>query len=330
MFRVISLSPLPAAVVQSFFDSLGSKYGLDVEVTTINKFDLNLFATELPRADFILGDYSFTIPITKEMVDLMDKVKLIQQPSTGYDHIDVEACKKKGIPVANIGGANTISVAEYTITVALVLSKRIMYSHNKLLQGIWTQGELLNAQAELNEKNWGVIGLGRIGRAVASRAKALGANVSYYDLFQKTSEEEQKLGVSFRKLEDLLKESDVVSVHMALTHETTKLIGEKELRLMKPNAVLVNPSRGEIVDELALAKAVQDEWLAGAGVDVYTKEPPPETHPLIVAAKQGAPLVLTSHIAGANSETRKRIIQFTVENLVRSMLGQEPENIINS
>ena len=329
MFRVVSLSPLPADVVQSFFDSLGSKHGLEIKVISIDKFDLNLFANELPRADFILGDYSFAIPITKGMVDLMGKVKLIQQPSTGYDHIDTEACKKKGIPVANIGGANTISVAEYTITVALMLSKKVMYSHSKLLQGVWTQGELLNVQAELNEKNWGVLGLGRIGRAVASRAKALGANVLYYDLLQKTSEEEQKLGVSFRKLENLLKESDVISVHMALTKETTRLIGEKEMRLMKPNAVLVNPSRGEIVDEQALAKAVQEEWIAGAGVDVYTKEPPPETHPLLVAAKQGAPLVLTSHIAGANSETRKRIIQFTVENLVRSMLGEEPQNIIN-
>jgi phosphoglycerate dehydrogenase-like enzyme len=170
MYRVVSLSPLPTSLVRSFFASQASRLGIDVEVIGISKYDLATFQKELPLADYIIGDYSFAIPITAEMVDLMMKVKLIQEPSTGYDHIDTEACKKKGIPVANIGGANSISVAEYTITVALVLIKRILYSHNKLLHGSWSQGELMNVQGEINGKSWGVVGLGRIGRAVASRA----------------------------------------------------------------------------------------------------------------------------------------------------------------
>ena len=329
MYKVVSLSPLPASMVRSFFAPAISKFGLEIEVVALNKYDISIFKRELPEADFLIGDFSFAIPVTSEMADLMKKVKLIQQPSTGYDHIDIEACRKRGIPVANIGGANSISVAEYTITVALMLTKRIMYSHNKLLQGGWAQGDLMNLARELNGKSWGVIGLGRIGRAVASRARSLGANVLYYDVVRLSPDEEEKFGVSYRQLLRLVSESDVISIHTPLTTETTKIIGERELRIMKPSGVLVNPSRGEIVDEEALAEAVREGWIAGAAVDVYTKEPPPPTHPLIMVAKEGAPLVLTSHIAGATNEARQRIIQFAIENVVRTMLGKRPENVVN-
>jgi phosphoglycerate dehydrogenase-like enzyme len=328
LYKIVSLSPFPASLVRSFFAPASSKLGLEIEVVAINKFDMNLFQRELPTADFVVGDFSFAIPITAEMAELMKKVKLIQQPSTGYDHIDIQACRKKGIPVANIGGANSISVAEYTIAVALLLEKRIMYSHNKLLQGQWAQSELMSLPGELNGKIWGVIGLGRIGKAVSSRAEALGASVIYYDILRVESEEE-KFGLKYRELPKLLSESDVVSIHTPLTKETTKLIGERELRMMKPTSVIVNPARGEIVDEDALAKAVMEGWIAGAGVDVYTAEPPPTSHPLILAAREGAPLVLTSHIAGATNEARQRIIQFAIENIVRTMLGQKPENVVN-
>ena len=329
MFRIVSLSPFPSSLVRSFFAPAISKLGIEVEVLTVNKFDMSVFQKELPNADFVIGDFSFAIPITAQMADLMQKVKLIQQPSTGYDHIDIEACKRKGIPVANIGGANSISVAEYTITVALMLVKRIIYSHNRLLQGTWAQSEMMNVPGELNGKIWGVIGLGRMGKGVASRAKSLGMSVVYFDTVKFGSDEES-LGVSFRPLLKLLSESDVISVHTPLTKETTKLIGERELRMMKPSAVLVNPARGEIVDEEALARATREGWIAGAAVDVFTREPPPRDHPLIMAAKDGAPLILTSHIAGATSETRQRIIQFAIENVVRVMTGQNAENVVNS
>ncbi len=329
MYKIVSLSPLPASLVRSFFASQASRLGIEVEVVGINRYDLTAFQKELPLADYIIGDYSFAIPITSEMVNLMTKVKLIQQPSTGYDHIDIEACKKKGIPVANIGGANSISVAEYTITVALVLIKRIFYSHNRLLHGSWSQGELMNMQGEINAKTWGIVGLGRIGKAVASRARSLGANVTYYDSVRLSPSEEERFAVTFKPLTKLLSESDIISIHAPLTKETTKMISERELRMMKPTAILVNPSRGEIVDEESLALAVREGWIAGAAVDVYSKEPPPQDHPLIQAAKEDAPFILTSHIAGATSEARQRIIQFAIENVLRSMSGNKVENVVN-
>jgi phosphoglycerate dehydrogenase-like enzyme len=259
----------------------------------------------------------------------MTRVKLIQQPSTGYDHIDIKACAKKGIPVANIGGANAISVAEHTVALALILLKRIGYAHQKLLEGTWTQEELLNLATELSGKTWGLIGLGRVGREVANRARSLGAEIVYYDVKRLRGDEEGKLGYSFRQLQRLLSESDVVSIHVPLTQETRGMIGEKELRMMRPSVVFINPSRGELTDEAALAKALREGWIGGVGVDVFSKEPPDITHPLISAAKEGLNIVLTPHIAGATSDARMRIIQVTVENVLRVMLGQKPQNVVN-
>jgi phosphoglycerate dehydrogenase-like enzyme len=327
--KVLILSPLPEGVVRSLFSENLAKYKLDVEFVTINEYNLEDLKRELKDADFVLGDYTFKIPITAEMCEAMTKVKLIQQPSTGYDHIDIKACAKKGIPVANIGGANAISVGEHTITLALILLKRIGYAHEKMLEGIWTQEELLNLATELNGKTWGLIGLGRIGREVASRAKPLGAQIIYYDVKRLPEDEESKLGYSFRQLQRLLSESDVVSIHVPLTQETRGMIGEKQLRMMKPSSVFINPSRGELTDEAALGKALREGWIGGVGVDVFSKEPPDITHPLISAAKEGLNIVLTPHIAGATSDARMRIIQVTVENVLRVMLGQKPQNVVN-
>jgi phosphoglycerate dehydrogenase-like enzyme len=329
LFKVVSLSPLPEGVVQGFLGSYIEQHHLEAKVVGVQGLDSEQIKKELRDADFVIGDYSFSIPITADVVEVMTKVRLIQQPSTGYEHIDVEACAKKGIPVANIGGANSISVAEHTITLALMLTKRAVYGHEKLLADVWTQDELMNQAGELYEKTWGVIGLGRIGRMVASRAAAFGMKVVYFDARPLSPEEEMKWGVSFRPLPRLLSEADVVSIHVPLTEQTKRMIGERELRLMRPSAVFVNPSRGELVDEEALARAVSEGWIAGAGVDVFSKEPPGQDHPLLVAAKEGANLVLTPHIAGATNEARLRIIQVTIENVVRVMLGQSPENVVN-
>jgi phosphoglycerate dehydrogenase-like enzyme len=263
------------------------------------------------------------------MVDAMTKVKFIQQPSTGYDHIDIKACAKKGIPVANIGPANAISVAEHTLTLALILLKRITYAHEKLLEGNWVQEELLNIATELNGKTWGLIGLGRIGREVATRAKSLGAQVVYYDVKRLPEDEEKKSACSLRPLQRLLSEADIVSIHVPLTPETKGMIGERELRMMRSSTVFINPSRGELADEVALAKAVREGWIGGAAVDVFSHEPPDINNPLVLAAKEGLNIVLTPHIAGATSDARIRIIQVTVENVLRVLLGQKPENVVN-
>ena len=328
MLKVLVLSPMPEGLIRLFFAESLEKYKIEADFKTINEPGPMLDG-ELKDADIVIGDYTFKVPITAEMVASMEKVKLVAQPSTGYDHIDVEACRKRGIPVTNIGGANAISVAEHTLTLALMLLKRIGYANRRMIEGAWTQEELLNVAAEVHGKTWGVIGLGRIGREVASRAKAMGAAVVYTDLARLSEEQEQKLGVSYLPLQRLLTESDVVSIHVPLTSVTRGMMGEKEFRLMKSYAVFVNVSRGELTDESALARAVDQGWIGGAGVDVFSSEPIHPENPLLIAAKDGANLVLTPHMAGATNDARLRIVQTTVENVVRVVLGQPPQNVVN-
>ena len=327
--KIVVLSPLPEGVIRSLFAENMAKHKLEANFVTVNENNLEVLKREFSDADIVIGDYTFKIPITAEMCDAMTNVKLIQQPSTGYDHIDIKACARKGIPVANIGGANAVSVAEHSIALALILLKRIIYAHQKMLEGNWTQAELLNLAADLNGKTWGLIGLGRIGREVGNRAKSLGAQIIYYDVKRLPEDEERRVGYSFRQLQRLLSESDVVSIHVPLTPETVGIIGQKELRMMRPSSVFINPSRGELTDETALANAVRQGWIGGAGVDVFSKGPPDATHPLIMAAKEGLNIVLTPHIAGATSDARMRIIRVTVENVLRVMLGEKPQNVVN-
>ena len=329
MLKVVVLSPMPEGLVRLFFAESLEKHGIEADFTTVSDPGSGRLKDELAEADFVIGDYTFRIPITEEEVASMTRVKLIAQPSTGYDHIDLAACRRKGIPVANIGGANAISVAEHTLAVALVLLKRIGYAHRRITEGAWVQEELLNVSAEVYGKTWGVIGLGRIGKEVASRAKALGASVVYYDLAKLSDEDQGRLGVSYLPLPRLLAESDVVSIHVPLSESTRGMLGEREFRLMKSYAVYINVSRGELNDEKALATAVTQGWIGGAGVDVFAKEPIPSDSPLLLAAKDGANVILTPHMAGATNDARLRIVQATVDNVVRVALGQPPLNVVN-
>ena len=329
MLRVLVLSPMPEGLIRLFFAESLEKHGIDAEFKTISEPGSPELQKELGEADVIIGDYTFRIPIDASMVDAMAKVRLIAQPSTGYDHIDLAACRKKGIPVANIGGANAISVAEHTLAVALLLLKRIGYAHRRILEGVWVQDELLNVAAEVHGKTWGIVGLGRIGKEVAWRAKALGAGVVYNDLQRLPEEEEQRSGAKFLPLQRLLTESDVVSMHVPLTGQTRKMMGEREFRLMKSYSAFINVSRGELIDESALARAVTQGWIGGAGVDVFSSEPVSPENPLVAAAREGANMILTPHIAGATNDARLRIIQTTVENVVRVALGEPPANVVN-
>ncbi|HXW37642.1 MAG TPA: 2-hydroxyacid dehydrogenase [Nitrososphaerales archaeon] len=329
MFRVLSLSPLPEFVIRGMFEEAAEKYKLDVSVVSAEGKNSEELSRELADADFVVGDYSFGIPITAEMVSSMKNVRFIQQPSTGYEHIDIAACKARGIPVANIGGANTVSVAEHTIALALVAMKRITVAHQRLVAGDWAQSELMSVAGELNGKKWGIVGLGRIGRAVGTRARSLGADVVYFERARLTPEEEKELHVEYRELADLLSTSDVVSLSLPLTDSTRLMMGDDEFGRMKSSAILVNVARGGLVDEDALAKAVKEGKIGGAGVDVFTQEPVPDGNPLVSAAREGANIVLTPHIAGATNEARLRIIQFTIDNVVRVMRGEIPENVVN-
>jgi phosphoglycerate dehydrogenase-like enzyme len=320
---------MPEGLIRMLFAEQLEKLKMGVNFVTVNEPDMVRLKKELEDTDIVIGDFTFKVPITAEMCESMKRVKLIAQPSTGYDHIDIQACRAKGIPVSNVGGANAVSAAEHTLALVLMLLKRLDYAHQKILSGVWAQDELMNVASEVNGKTWGIIGLGRIGREVAKRARALGAKVVYTDVVRLPPDEEERIGVSFLPLQKLLAEGEIVSIHVPLNERTRKMLGEKEFRLMKSYAVFVNVSRGELVDEAALAKAVGDGWIGGAGVDVFSTEPVAADNPLLLAAKEGGNLVLTPHMAGVTNDARMRIIQATAENVAQVLLGEPPVNVVN-
>ena len=326
---VASMSPLPEALVKSLLAPyLSELRDVEVEVVGLHGKPRDVVLRELERADIVIGDHTFRMRVDAEMCRAMRKVKLLQQPSTGYDHIDVDACREAGVPVANAGGANAVSVAEWTIMAALALLKRLMEAHSRVRRGEWPQWELMDKGTfDLEGKTWGIVGMGRIGREVARRLKAFNVNTIYYDVRRLDPSEEEELAARFAQLPRLLRTSDIVSIHVPLTDETKGMIGERELRMMKPTAILINPSRGEVVDEEALAKALREGWIMGAAVDVYSVEPPPPDHPLLKLDHPN--LITTPHIAGANTDARARIIEFSVRNIVRVIKGEKPEAIIN-
>jgi phosphoglycerate dehydrogenase-like enzyme len=320
---------MPEGLIRMLFAEQLEKLKIDVNFVTVNEPDMVRLKKELEDTDIVIGDFTFKVPITAEMCESMKRVKLIAQPSTGYDHIDIQACRAKGIPVSNVGGANAVSAAEHTLALVLMLLKRLDYAHQKILSGVWAQDELMNVASEVNGKTWGIIGLGRIGREVAKRARALGARIVYTDVVRLPPDEEERIGAAFLPLQKLLAEGEIVSIHVPLNERTRKMLGEKEFRLMKSYAVFVNVSRGELVDEAALAKAVEQGWIGGAGVDVFSTEPVAADNPLLLAAKEGGNLVLTPHMAGVTNDARMRVIQATAENVARVLLGEPPVNVVN-
>ena len=331
-YVVLCFSPFPPMFIDAIKTRCKSLLNRDVDVIVFRDvYDKEKLFSYLQKADIVIGDYTMQIRITREMCQAMHKVKLIMQPSTGYDHIDVDACTEKGIPLANIGGANTVSVAEYTVMAALALLRRLVEAHERTTRGEWAQREMMWKTFELNGKTWGVIGLGRIGREVATRVRAFNVKLIYYDKIRFPREVEERYGAEYAPLHELLRESDVVSIHVPLTPETKNLINERELKMMKPTAILINTSRGEVVNEEALARALDEGWISGAAVDVYSREPIEPEHPLLklIKLKKDVNLILTPHIAGATTESSVRIGEVVLENIVRVLKGEKPINVVN-
>jgi glyoxylate reductase len=324
MVKIVSFAPLPKPLVESLISSV---YSGEFDVVTVSEYNEAEVIEIVKDAEIIIGDYTFKIPITRKMLEVMENVKLIQQPSTGYDHIDIDAARELGIAVANVAGVNAPSVAEHTVMCALVLLKRLLYAHQRTSSGEWAQEDMFNLGFyELAGRTWGILGMGRQGVEVARRLQGWDVGIIYNDLERK-KEIEDKYRAEFRDFESLLRESDILSIHLPLTPETEGLIGEEEFRKMKNSAILINVARGEIIEEKALVRALKEKWIAGAALDVYSKEPLPPDSELFDL--KDANLILTPHIAGATNEARLRIIREALNNIGRVLRGEEPLNVVS-
>ncbi|RLF16253.1 MAG: hypothetical protein DRJ97_01475 [Thermoprotei archaeon] len=256
--------------------------------------------------------------VTRRVLEAASKLKAVIRAGVGVDNIDMAAAKEKGVAVVNTPRAPADSVAELTMAFALCLARKLTYLDRSMKEGRWLKGEM---GVELKGKTMGLVGLGAIGSAVARLAKAFGMRVVAYDPYV-SKERAEELGVELVSLEELLSQSDFVSVHVPLTPETKGLIGRREIGLMKDGAFIINTSRGGVVDEQALYEALKSGKLGGAALDVYEREPPPPDHPLLKLDN----VICTPHIGGSTNDAQLRIALTMAEDLLRIARGEEPVN----
>ena len=258
-------------------------------------------------------------------------LRIIAQYAVGYDNIDVDCATRYGVYVTNTPDVLTEAVAELTWALILAAVRRIVEADRYVRSGEWYRGGTgwhpeLMLGFELRGKTLGIIGFGRIGRAVARIGyHGFGMKIVYYSRRRAPREVEEALGAEYLPLHELLQRSDVVSIHVPLTRETRHMIGEKELKLMKPTAILVNTARGAVVDTDALVKALREGWIAAAALDVFEEEPLPPDHPLTKLDN----VVLAPHIGSATREAREAMTCSVLENLLAFKQGRVPPNLVN-
>jgi phosphoglycerate dehydrogenase-like enzyme len=308
----------------------GSADYADILRETLPKdFELELADPDAPDLNDVLSDANFLLvtwcQVPRDVIAAARNVALIQTTVVGVNHIDLAAAREFGLPVANAAGGNAVAVAEHALLLMLAVYRRLVEGHQAVEAITWPQSALYSAgMYELTGKTVGLVGFGNIGQTVARLLTGFDARVLYYRRHRLPVSQETALRVTYRTLDDLLASSDVVSLHIPLTPETTGLIGQRELDLMKPSAILVNTARGGVVDEPALIDALENERLAGAGLDVLTAEPIEPNHPLLGLDN----VVLTPHVGGVSAEASRFSIALSCENIRRVAQGQAPVNVV--
>ena len=272
--------------------------------------------------DAILTDAT---PVTRRVIDSSLKCKVIVCYGIGYDTIDVDAATDNGILVVNVPDFCLEEVSNHAITLLLACAKKLVFLNNGTKQGRWVECKQAQApMGSISGQTLGVVGCGNIGRMTARKAQCFGLRLLGYDPYVDKSLA-REYGITLVSLPELLKESDYVSVHALLNKETWHLIGEKEFRQMKPTAYFINTSRGSVVDEAALIKALQEKWLAGAGLDVFEKEPIDPNNPLLKMEN----VVVTPHAAFYSDAALKRLRISVGQEAARVLSGRWPKNVVN-
>jgi phosphoglycerate dehydrogenase-like enzyme len=270
------------------------------------------------------GDAEYYLGLARQMGSEFfrsaPKLKLVQLLSAGYDRVDIEAARKAKVPVSNNGGANAVAVAEHTIMLMLAVLKRLVRFHNDVVAGKWHVGSAAGRIYELSGRRLGIIGLGNIGKKVARRAAAFDMSIRYHDIVRLAEHEEDALGVQYALLDELLRTSDVLTLHVPLTDSTRSLIAARELALMPRSTIIINTSRGPVIDEDALYQALKEQRIAGAGLDVMVEEPPAPAHPLFTLPN----VTLTPHSAGPTWENWTARFRNGFDNIQRVAAGRRP------
>ena len=292
--KVAIVGTYPAGTFEKFKNYFSEKPEIEVvEVDTQKKFDA------LTEADAIVLRI---LKMPKEVVARIKGLKMIMRWGAGFDSVDIEEAGKHGIYVCNTPGANAYAVAELTVTLMLAVGRKLICHDRAIHQGEWSKNTFLNLTRTLNNKVVGIIGGGNIGRQVASRVQAFGSTVQYYDPFRLPEEMEEKLHMKYVGLEELIRTSDVITLHVPLMDSTRHMIGEKEIEKMKDGAILINVARGGLMDDEAVVNAVNSGKLSGAGIDC-------------VEILENSNIIVTPHVGGGSADISDVMFPMITENI---------------
>jgi phosphoglycerate dehydrogenase-like enzyme len=280
------------------------------EMEVMNSIDF-----EKHDADVLVAT-TFT-KLGKNELKKFPNLKYLQIASTGYDNVDTDYIKEKGITLCNIPTANKQSVAEHVIAFTLALLKDMVFLNSELKDH--KNWPVLTGSHDLEGKTFGILGMGMIGIQLAKRLVPFNVSIIYNDIRRLSQEEEERLGLNFVAFDELLQSSDIISIHLPLTETTRNMFGTEQFSKMKDGAIFINTSRGEIVDEKALVKAVIEKGIR-AGIDVYPKEPPDFQSELFKLPN----VICSPHIAGVTMESQQRFLTETISNVLRYAQGIEP------
>jgi phosphoglycerate dehydrogenase-like enzyme len=318
-WSVLALPPLDRSLLEHLFADLGVELIVPVDRTP------GAARAAVAGADIVVGDWSGVLRVSAELLDAAPRLAFVHQPSVGMDTIDVPACTARGVPVANAGTANAISVAEWCVGAALAALRSLAHADREVRAGRWPQLELSRrGGGELSSRRVGIVGMGGIARECARRFGALGCDVAYWSRNQRSAD--GSAGAYWLPFEELLARSDIVVVMIALADQTRGLLGADQLALLPKGAFLINAARGGIVDENALLAAVRSGAMAGGALDVYATEPLPADSPLFDEDR----LLLSPHAAGATHEAQGRLLAGLVENLRRAISGEPVADVVNA
>lgn len=314
------------------FDASGFTAPTDLDIRFINPSTEEDLILACQDAEYLLVPAS-TPEVNDSVLRNITHIKLIQSVGAGFDRIDIKAAAALKIPVANVPGENAQTVAEFTVGLMIALQRQMPLADREIKAGRYQEIRKKLFTAGLGEiagSNIGLIGVGAIGRHTARILNLLGASVSYYSKRQKSPEAEREFGACYKPLERLLKESDIVSLHVPLNPSTRGLLGRKELELMPSGSYLINTARGEIVDQKTLAFMLEAGSIGGAAIDVFSPEPPGEDNPLLnLSPSASARLLVTPHIGGVTASSMRKMLEASINNIMRAINGKQPVNIVN-
>jgi len=306
---------------------------LNIGVTPPESLSIRYMApTDDDLAQHLANARALVIPAVGPKLDAElfseSRIELIQVTGAGIDRLDADAMKAKGIAIANVPGGSSTAIAEYAVSSALTLLRKTFWADGELRKGLYVDARrrmVSENLAGLEGLTVGVVGLGVIGMTVAQTFHSMGSHIVYHDPAPRDADAVSQIGAVSLQLDELLAQSDIVTLHVPLLPSTESMLGERELAQMKAGAILINAARGGIVDEAALVQYLANGHLGGAAVDVYSSEPPPSDNPLIAADSEvGRRLLLTPHIAGVTRQAWANLFSSAWDNVERLLLHNEP------